>query len=66
MCCDSRKMRIFAASNIKTELIMAVKKITYEEALERFHHSMEVKRAAKQRMAEAWALEGFKGTPVSL
>ena len=45
---------------------MAVKKITYEEALERFHHSMEVKRAAKQRMAEAWALEGFKGTPVSL
>jgi len=45
---------------------MEVKKITYEEALARWKHSLEVKRAAEKRMAEEWARRGITGTIVSL
>jgi len=41
---------------------MAVKKITYEEALERLRHSLNVKREAKQRMAEEFAREQLAGS----
>ena len=45
---------------------MDVKKVTYEEALARFRHSLEVKRAAEKRIAEEWARRGLKGTIVAL
>ena len=45
---------------------MAIKKVTYEEALARFRHSLEVKRAAEKRIAEEWARRGLKGTIVAL
>ena len=45
---------------------MEVKKVTYEEALARFKHSLEVKRAAEKRIAEEWARRGLTGTIVSL
>ena len=46
--------------------VMDVKKVTYEEALARFKHSLEVKRAAEKRIAEEWARRGLTGTIVSL
>lgn len=58
-------MPTFAALN-QGYYVMDAKKVTYEEALARLQHSLEVKRKAKQRMAEAWALEGLTGTVVSL
>lgn len=45
---------------------MEVKKITYEEALARWKHSLEIKRAAEKRMAEEWRAMGLTGTIVSL
>ena len=45
---------------------MEIKKVTYEEALARLKHSLEVKRAAEKRMAEEWARRGLTGTIVSL
>ena len=45
---------------------MTVKKVTYEEALARFKHSLEVKRAAERRIAEEWARRGLTGTIVAL
>ena len=47
-------------------IIMEKKKVTYEEALARFKHSLEVKRAAEKRMAEEWKAMGLTGTIVSL
>ncbi len=52
--------------NSKFTTIMDIKKVTYEEALARFKHSLEVKRAAEKRMAEEWARRGLTGTIVSL
>ena len=49
-----------------TQLIMEIKKVTYEEALARFKRSLEIKRNAEQRMAEEWKKMGLKGTIVSL
>ena len=48
------------------DLIMDVKKVTYDEALARFKSSLEIKRAAEKRIAEEWARRGLKGTIVSL
>jgi len=45
---------------------MELKKVTYEEALVRWKHSLEIKRAAEKRMAEEWARRGITGTIVSL
>jgi hypothetical protein len=45
---------------------MEVKKVTYEEALARFKHSLEVKRAAKKRAEEYWKSMGLTGKVVSL
>lgn len=45
---------------------MDIRKVTYEEALARFKHSLEVKRAAEKRIAEEWARRGLTGTIVSL
>lgn len=45
---------------------MEIGKVTYEEALARFKHSLEVKRAAEKRIAEEWARRGLTGTIVSL
>ena len=45
---------------------MEVKKVTYEEALARWKHSLEIKRAAEKRMAEEWDRRGITGTIVSL
>ncbi len=45
---------------------MEIKKVTYEEALARWKHSLEIKRAAEERMAQEWARRGIKGTIVSL
>ncbi len=59
-------MVIFAALNVKYARIMEVKKITYEEALARFKHSLEIKHAAQKRMEEEWNRRGIKGTIVSL
>ncbi len=39
---------------------------TYEEALTRWKHSLEIKRNAEKRMAEEWARRGITGTIVSL
>ena len=59
-------MVIFAALNVKYARIMEVKKITYEEALARFKHSLEIKHAAQKRMEEEWNRRGIKGTIISL
>lgn len=45
---------------------MEIKKPTYEEALARWKHSLEIKRVAEKRMAEEFKLMGLKGTIVSL
>ena len=45
---------------------METKKVTYEEALARFKHSLEIKRAAEKRIEAQWRSEGLKGTIVSL
>lgn len=45
---------------------MEVKKVSYEEALARWKHSLEIKRAAEKRIAEEWARRGLTGTIVSL
>ncbi len=45
---------------------MEIKKVTYEEALARWKHSLEIKRAAEERMAKEWARRGITGTIVSL
>ena len=42
---------------------MTVKKVTYEEALARFKHSLEVKRAAERRIAEEWARSNNVAAP---
>lgn len=39
---------------------------TYEDALARWKHSIEIKRNAEKRMAEEWARRGITGTIVSL
>ena len=45
---------------------METKKISYEEALARFKHSLEIKRAAEKRFAERCKQMGLTGTIVSL
>ena len=45
---------------------MEVKKPTNEEALARWKHSLEIRRAAEKRMAEEWKAMGLTGTIVSL
>ena len=45
---------------------METNKVTYEIALARFKHSLEVKRAAEKRIEEQWRREGLTGTIVSL
>ncbi len=45
---------------------MEKEKITYEEALARFKRSLEIRQAAKKRMAEEFKQMGLKGTIVSL
>jgi hypothetical protein len=45
---------------------MTTAKVTYEEALARWKHSLEIKRNAEKRMAEEWARRGITGTIVSL
>ena len=57
---------IFATKKQNSTKRMDVKKVTYEEALARFKHSLEVKRAAEKRIAEEWARRGLTGTIVSL
>ena len=50
----------------KERYIMTVFGITKEDAIARFRRSLEIKRAAEQRIAEQWAREGITGTIVSL
>jgi hypothetical protein len=45
---------------------MEDKKITYEDALARWKHSLEIKRAAEKRFEERCKRMGLKGTIVSL
>ena len=45
---------------------MATKKVTYEEALARFKHALEVKHNAERRMAEEWREMGLTGKVVTL
>ena len=45
---------------------MKLKKISYEDALARFRHSLEVKRAAEKRLTEEFKNMGLKGTVVTL
>lgn len=45
---------------------MEKKKITYEEALARFKHSLEIKHAAEERMEREFREMGLTGTIVSL
>jgi len=59
-------MGIFAAQYVNAIIVMEAKKVTYEEALARFKHSLNVKRAAEKRMAEDWKAMGLKGKIVSL
>ena len=40
---------------------MTVFGITKEDAIARFRRSLEIKRAAEQRIAEQWAREGITG-----
>lgn len=52
----SEIMLIFAAE-IKWIAIMDIKKITHEEALRRWKHSLEIKREWERKVAERWANE---------
>ena len=52
----SEKCLTFAAE-IKWITIMNIKKITREEALRRFKHSLEIKREWERKVAERWANE---------
>ena len=52
----SEKCVIFAAE-IKWITIMDIKKITHEEALRRWKHSLEIKREWERKVAERWAIE---------
>ena len=45
------------AIEIKWITFMGVKKITHEEALRRWKHSLEIKRKWERRVAERWANE---------
>lgn len=45
---------------------MEKKKVTYEEALARWKHSLKIKHEAEKRMAEEWERRGITGTIVSL
>ena len=45
------------AAEIKWIAIMDVKKITHEEALRRWKHSLEIKREWERKVAERWANE---------
>ena len=49
-------MLIFAAE-IKWIITMDIKKITHEEALRRWKHSLEIKREWERKVAERWANE---------
>ena len=42
---------------IKRIAIMEIKKITHEEALRRWKHSLEIKREWERKVAERWANE---------
>jgi hypothetical protein len=50
-------IRIFAASTNKCIWIMETKKVTHEEALRRWKHSLEIKREWERKVAERWANE---------
>jgi len=52
----SENMLIFAAE-IKWIITMDIKKITHEEALRRWKHSLEIKREWERKVAERWANE---------
>ena len=43
------------AAEIKWIAIMDIKKITHEEALRRWKHSLEIKREWERKVAERWA-----------
>ena len=45
------------AIEIKWIAIMDIKKITHEEALRRWKHSLEIKREWERKVAERWANE---------
>ena len=45
------------AAEIKWIAIMDIKKITHEEALRRWKHSLEIKREWERKVAERWANE---------
>lgn len=45
------------AIEIKWITIMDIKKITHEEALRRWKHSLEIKREWERKVAERWANE---------
>ena len=45
------------AAEIKWITIMDIKKITHEEALRRWKHSLEIKREWERKVAERWANE---------
>jgi len=51
---NSENCLIFAAE-IKWITIMDIKKITHEEALRRWKHSLEIKREWERKVAERWA-----------
>ena len=63
---SSRKLYLSLRPETRRFTTMDVKKVTYEEALARFRHSLEVKRAAEKRIAEEWARRGLTGTIVAL
>ena len=46
-----------SAAEIKWIAIMDIKKITHEEALRRWKHSLEIKREWERKVAERWANE---------
>ena len=52
----SENMLTFAPE-IKGITIMDIKKITREEALRRWKHSLEIKREWERKVAERWANE---------
>ena len=45
------------AAEIKWIAIMDIKKITHEEALRRWKHSLEIKHEWERKVAERWANE---------
>ena len=47
----------FAASNDNYDSIMEVKKVTYDEALARWKHSLEIKREWERKVMERWERE---------